>query len=240
MAFSVDQASLGTIFTSTNATSFTLTTTNAVASGGLIVVGVGWFVNSVGALNVTVSGGGLTWTTAVQVGTASGADGCALGWALAPAGLASSTVLTIASGQTNGFGEPIAGALSFLGSAASSPQDGTSSKAAAAGNPWSGNAISTSGSSDLVVGVAWGDGNAGNTTDTPTSPWSAGPILANTTGSGGVTAIVYQMNVAAGSYSPGGTWATNVPSSTATVGTGFLAAVAAASTFSPHRMPLGV
>lgn len=229
MAFSVDQASLGTAQGGINATSFTVTTTGAVASGGLIIIGLGWFTTN-GISSLVFSGGGLTWTTAVSVGTAAGSDGCAIGWALAPSGLSSSTVLTANGTTGNAFNSPIMGVMSFLGSATSTPTDGTSSKAAAAGNPWSGNAITTTGSSDLIIGVGWGDGNTSATTDTPTSPWVAGPLLSDSGVNGGVTALEYQLNVAAGNRSPGGTWAgTVVPTASPAVGAGFLAATGAAA-----------
>lgn len=229
MAFSVDQASLGTGESGQNVTSFTITTTGAVAAGGLIIVGGGNFNSSSGTNNITVSGGSLTWTTAVQNSTALSADTAFLAWALAPSGLASSTVLTIQDSVANGLAAACVGIMSFLGAVSSSPTDGTSTKNATAGNPWSGNAIATTGSSDLVVGVGWGDGNTSSVTDTPTSPWTAGPLKSDSGTNGGVAAIVYQMNVASGNYSPGGTWAgTVVPTSTATVGAGFKAAGAAA------------
>lgn len=228
MAFSVDQSSLGTAEGGTNATSFTVTTTAAVASGGLIIIGLGWFTTN-GVSSLVFSGGSLTWTTAVSVGTAAGSDGCAIGWALAPSGLASSTVLTANGTTGNAFNSPIMGVMSFLGSATSAPTDGTSTKAAAAGNPWTGNTITTTGSSNLIIGVGWGDGNTSATTDTPTSPWTAGPLLSDSGANGGVMALEYQLNVAAGGRTPGGTWGGSVPTASPAVGAGFLAATGAAA-----------
>jgi hypothetical protein len=241
MAFSVDQASLGTAQGAANATSFTLTTTNAVASGALIVIGLGWFTTN-GISSLVFSGGGLSWTTGISVGTGAGSDGCAIGWALAPSGLATSTVLTANGTTGNAFNDPIMGAMSFLGSATSTPTDGTSSKAASAptANVWTGNAITTSGASDLVIGVGWGDGNTSVVTDTPTSPWVAGPLLSDSGAAGGVMALEYQLNVAAGNYSPGGTWGGTVkPTTSPIVGMGFKAA-GGTGFVSPSRMPLSL
>src|SRR3954462_5320649 len=89
-------------------TTCTLTTTAAVAVGGRVLVLVGWFINSVSTS--TLSGGGLTWTKDVEL--RSGSLHIAIHSAPAPAGLASSTVLTATFSLA---GDSIMGAGSFLG-----------------------------------------------------------------------------------------------------------------------------
>lgn len=96
-------ASLGTYTNDPNpgGLSFTITTTGAVASGGRVFVETGFFGVATGT-TITVSGGGLTWTTHTKIITG-GAWGEAFASAPAPAGLASGTVLTVTFSASTTF-----------------------------------------------------------------------------------------------------------------------------------------
>lgn len=154
MAFTLDTA-LGT-GANAGATNATLTTTAAVASGGTIF----WFVfkfRAGGPGTVTPSGGGLTWAT-IHTST-SGNLGVWIFGAFAPAGLASSTVLTGTS--SGGTGDYTHGAVSFLGvdqagtvAAAIRAVNATSAGTAA----WSSGTLTGALVGDLVIGAAGGDG----------------------------------------------------------------------------------
>lgn len=199
MAFTVDQQ-LGTNSKTTTAqTNVTLTTAATVATGGLIVIAAGSFLG--GAItSITFSGGALTWTTAKF--EISSLDTVALGWALAPAGLVSGTVLTATANSANLDG-PSIGATSYAGAQTTTPQDGAANgNAPANGTAWDGGAIVPT-AGDLVVVAGWGDGSA--TTQTPSVGFTQSFLLAQAT-NGDNLVLNHQLSAAGGSITPGGTW----------------------------------
>jgi hypothetical protein len=227
MAFSLDHGQIATPVTGGVVTSIALTTNVSVAAGGLIVIGFGCFVGSQGTTTFSISGGGLSWNPGPASGNgAANSDYGTLYWAAAPSGLASSTTITVTGSPANNLNGPVLGGSSWLG-AASSPNDGQASQTGTTA-AWNSGSVNTTGSSDLLVGVGWGDGNAATATDGPNTGYTAGWLGSQSSG-GGVLTLVYQMNVAAGAYNPGGTWATSVPSSTNGVTMAFLASGAAAA-----------
>jgi hypothetical protein len=230
MAFTLDQANLGTVVGSTGTiSSFTLTTSAAAAAGSIICIAFGWFTVTNTITSWTVSGGGLTWSVPVDNGRAPNGDGCAIAWALAPSGLPSGTVITFTAAPANSLSAPCAVAQSFLGANQSSPQDGTSSKAygTITAGAWSGNTIAgMTGASDLVFVSAWGDANTVvETTLTPSSGNYSGGLVASQGSAGGMSGSVYAMNVASTpNPSPWGTWGTTgQPTGTAVTAVAFLA-----------------
>lgn len=202
MAFAVDQQ-LGTNSLTTNANNtITLTTTNAVATNGLIIIGVGAFGGSTNFTGVTISGGSLTWNT-VKLQLSGSTDIAYMAYALAPSGLSASTVLTATSTPANNFDGPSIGAMSFTGAKTSSPVDLSNGASPATGTPWNGGNLATVTAGDLLCSLGWGDGVS--TTDTPSGSQSQGWILSQAT-NGDTLVFNYQLNVSAGSYTPGGTW----------------------------------
>lgn len=203
MAFAVD-VQLGTNSSPASIqTTITLTTTNAVAAGALIVVGMASVVRG-GPVTLTFSGGSLTWTSVKQGGSASTDDIAGLGWALAPSGLAASTVITVTGSPTNEFpstGGHIGG-MSFTGVTSGTPLDTSAGASQSASASWAGGAITPAASGELVVGLGWGNSVA--TTNTPGA-------VAATQGwikSANAHTLVfdYDLSGASGSQTPSGTF----------------------------------
>lgn len=160
MAATVDQANIGT-FAAVGVPSTSFNTTAVVASGAMIVIFVGRFTSGVPTGTMSASGGGLTWVNTL-LGT-SGNMKLYICTALAPAGLALGTSLTIT--LSSGTGDITGVAASYAGVSSSTPT--AQNSAAAATAAWaSGSVAGVSG--DLLVGGAWGDGAL--VTSTTTAP----------------------------------------------------------------------
>ena len=138
----------------------TLTTSATVPSGALVNVFVGWG-DSVARTLSSVSGGSLTWTIDKQVPFSGALEwGFAVVSAQAPAGLASSTVLsTTFSGTVTG--SLIAGCYT-TGLATSSPVD-VSDGAGGTSDPWDTTATTTTVADTLVIGGCFRNGGNTNT-----------------------------------------------------------------------------
>lgn len=185
MAWTVDQSSLGTNTSSGSASTIVLTTTNAVASGAVIVVAIGWFNASVTLTSVT--GGSLTWTVRAAN---NGGVRAAVAYALAPSGLASGSSITANfSGST---GERKIGASSFAGGT-DTEQNGTT----ATGSGTSHSVGPTIVGSDLVVEAASLDTDSGNTQDANSTELLDFAVA-------GVSRTILQYRV--GGTPVGGTW----------------------------------
>lgn len=225
MAWTLDTA-LGTAGTTTAAT-LVLTTTAAVAPGGLIVLAFGTF----GATTVSsVSGGGLTWTE--DIGFVGASTRTRIITAFAAAGLAPSTAITITpSGSTGG---PTAVAASFLGGA-NNTEAQTGGNDNASSTSWLGGSIVTTGASDLVVGAAYTATRT--TTNTGAGGFTGGASFTSGNADGETCALVYQLNCVPGTYQPGGTWGAASVASAAT-SSYEAAAVSSVSAFVPSRMPI--
>lgn len=139
-----------------------ITTTNAVAAGGRVVVVAGRFDSGAGTLSI--AGGGLTWATDHNL--SSGSLRIYVFSAPAPAGLAASSTLTVSS-SSPGTTDIQCGALSLLGVDTSVWVAGFNGAAASTAG-WSSGSVSA-GSGDTLVGGAFEDGS-GTLTSTPTGP----------------------------------------------------------------------
>lgn len=146
-------AVLGTGNSASN-TFCTLTTTSAVAAGAVIVIVAGRF-NTVGGSHV-VTGGGLTW--AVDHTVVSGSIRTSVISAQAPAGLSSSTAITV----TNNIATPgdmIAGAASYLGIDTAGTIVVAINGAGASTAAWNSGSVGGN-AGDLLVGGAFIDNGA--------------------------------------------------------------------------------
>lgn len=196
MAVAIDKANAGTKASSGSVTT-TLTTTAAIVSGAHAIVLLHIFA---GALH-TVSGGGLTWTQAHTV--ISGNIRISLWYAPCPAGLASSTNLTIGS-LTGTTGDITAVISSYTGIDTSGTivafNGGTAATAGWATGTIAGN------SGDAYIGGAGGDGTL--RTSTPAATNGTTPTERqdfNSATSGGSVTLVEKIGGAA-SDSLAGTW----------------------------------
>lgn len=200
MGIAFDKA-LGTNYLTGDQTSITLTTSQTVASGGFIVVGVGAF-NWFDTVNVgTVTGGGLTWTVDKIQHPGGGADGYAIISAQAPSGLASSTAISVPFVNDTGVvAYPIIGGCSFTGVATSSPIDGTPLGVNGSGvTSWSSGSYAIAAGSVIVGGVYIDSGDSHNAT-AGTEVWD------RNNGGGPSSAGVYRIESGAGSYAVSGSW----------------------------------
>jgi hypothetical protein len=147
-------------------TSVTVTTGAAAASGSRLFAFVSWFAS--GGAVMTVSGGGLTWSSAVQANN--GSDRFAVWTASAPAGLASSSTITATIGSS-GPGGLLVSVASFAGVGTA---DTTMQSTGTTGASWTSGAIANS-----VAGALFA-GGAGNETAAITGTWVGGSSTANT------------------------------------------------------------
>jgi hypothetical protein len=191
MAVAVDQASLGSA--AGNVTTTTLTTTGAVASGAHVIVLLGTWNSPPRTHSVS---GSLTWTQAHVV--TSGDLRVSLWYAPAPAGLASSTALTV--GTPSGVSGVLACANSYTGIDTAGTVVAFNG-AGAATAAWATGSVA-GGAGDALIGGAWGDGTLRTSTVT-------GPAVERIDVNSGVTSqsvtLVDKLTVA-GSDSLAGTW----------------------------------
>jgi hypothetical protein len=121
---------------------------------------VSWFAS--GGAVMTVSGGGLTWSSAVQANN--GSDRFAVWTASAPAGLASSSTITATIGSS-GPGGLLVSVASFAGVGTA---DTTMQSTGTTGASWTSGAIANSVAGALFAGGA-GNETAASTTSTPSN-----------------------------------------------------------------------
>lgn len=201
MAIAIDQATIGGMSDLGDKTTYTLTTTAAVASGGFIVLGFQCVDNPTTITSVTDDGPGLTWSID-KTGQASNWSYAIIS-AQAPSGMASGTTISI-NLNTGGI-VAIAGACSFTGVATSSPIDGTPlGPTGDTVQAWStGNYTVQAGS--VLVGYCVNTTN--DSANTPTAPsveaWEQG-----SGGNGFVGAMEYRIESSAGSVAVAGSWGT--------------------------------
>jgi hypothetical protein len=219
MAIAVDVADLGHAAGDPALGTIAFTTTSPVASGGFIVLSVGWFDGT--ATLSSVAGGGLTWTIDFQGKAGVTSDRVALVSAQAPAGLASGTTITATFSAATPVAREIGG-TSFTGVATSSPVD-VALGAAVAVSPsaagWTSGSLSVAAGS-VMIATCYNE--SGNFTNTVTAP-SLQAVLMPNAASPTSQVTCYRIESSAGSVSVAGTWST-----AATSGTGAVAYKAAA------------
>jgi hypothetical protein len=211
VAITVDQADLGgSQAISSASTSITLTTTQAVASGALIVVCSGGYNGS--TTSVTITGGGLTWTTEIVDTMSPGSPGApapGISSAFAPSGLAASTVLT-ATWDVSASVRTI-GASSFLGVDTVDKVGNVAGPVGVspAAQPWTTGSVSIEAGS-LLIGVNFNEST--NAVNTPTAP---SVDLTEVGHSDGFRCVAsYRIESSAGSYAVAGSWGATAQSTT--------------------------
>lgn len=201
-------------------TSVVLTTTAAVAAGGFIVLTGGWFGSNTAVVS-SVSGGGLTWAVDKSGGLSN--SGTFICSAQAPAGLASSTAITVNFSII--VSVPTVSGMSFTGVKTSSPVDGTPlgpTNVATAG--WSSGSYAIAAGS-VIVAVDWTQGAiTGNTATSPSVEANEYVKPSDQYGH----AAEYRIESAAGSYTVDGTW--DAAGSNSNIAVAYLAAAAAVDT----------
>lgn len=197
MAIAIDQLTLGTSNPGGTPANIQLTTTGAVAVSGFIVLCIGWFSTDVDP--TSISGGSLTWALDKR----SGINGAtmSIASAQAPAGLASSTVITV--GLPVGAQVPTLGAMSFTGVKTSSPVDGTPvGPTGASTAAWATASYATAAGS-VIVANAWNPNTASGSVPDANSIES---FDSRNAGDGTSAIGEYRIVSSAGSYAVGGTW----------------------------------
>jgi hypothetical protein len=185
-------------------TSVSFTTSQTVASDGLVVLGVAWWHSGRDVSSVTDnSGSPLTYVIDVQghrVGPTN--PSCAMVHALAPGGLPSGTVITATySGATDG--RAIAG-VSFTGHDTASPVDATGTiQSITSVAAWTTGSIAIEDGS-VLVGISWLDG--GSPTSTITAPSIEVADVQNLS----ALTMGYRIESSAGSYAVAGTWSSAI------------------------------
>lgn len=185
-----------------SSTTASLVTSATVASGALIVVGVGFFAASGAGVTASVTtAAGLTWANTTQ--TVSGALHGYLFYAYAASGLASgSTITWTASSSGNDW---LIGAASFLGMETTPTLLASNGAAASSGN-WSSGSIAA-GETNLGVVMAFEDGS-GTATATCTAPVTE---LIDFNNAGQNEAFVFGYDLASGSTATlAGTWSSSL------------------------------
>lgn len=219
MAITVDQINLGGANFDDGGGTNTLTTTTPAAAGALVVLTGGTFNTSSSV--ASVSAGGLTWTVQKQ-GHAANPAGVNpfIAWALAPAGLASSTVITPTFSGT--IDVSTLSAHSFLGVDTTTPVGVTSGPTGVspAATGWTTASMSITAGS-LIFAVSWEE-----TTSVSNTPSAGSTELVEViSGLGYGHVAEYRIEPSAGSYTVAGAWSGAVQSTTVAVE--FLAAAGA-------------
>jgi hypothetical protein len=183
-------------------TTLNLTTTGAVPVDGLIVIVGCWGFAS--ARTATASGGGLTWTTDHTQGFTSGYEyRLGIFSAPAPAGLASSSTLTLTAGGGNVDGLLMAASYT-TGLDQSGTREDTSTGTGASINTWSTGTASTTNADDLIIGGSFHDGLATNTATGGATEVTGQDF--QFAGNAWSMVVEYKIVASAGSQSLTGTW----------------------------------
>lgn len=200
MTVVLDQADIGHSGVDSSSGTIAFTTNQNVASGGFIVLDVGWG-DATKTLS-SVSGGGLTWAIDKQGVAANGSNGCAASVsAQAPSGLASGTTIT-ATYSAATVGRAIGG-TSFTGVATSTPLDTSSGPTDYASTTAWTTASTTIAAGSVLIGIS----HCTNTNDTSTI--TAGSTEAQDFGGGAGTfgqTVGYRIQAVGGAFTVAGTW----------------------------------
>lgn len=200
MAIAPDQADIGHSGVDSSSGTIAFTTNQNVASGGFIVLDVGWG-DATKTLS-SVSGGGLTWTIDKQGVAANGSNaGAASVSAQAPSGLASGTTIT-ATYSAATVGRAIGG-TSFTGVATSTPLDTSSGPTDFSSTTAWTTASTTIANGSVLIGIS----HCTNTNDTSTI--TAGSTEAQDFGGGAGTfgqTVGYRIQATGGAFTVAGTW----------------------------------
>lgn len=197
-------ATLGSTVSAVTTNVFTHTTTASVGSGERIFLVAGYVSNAATERTAVTTGGGLTWTEDHNVGGLDGNFGnLKIFSANCPAGLASSTVLTVTL-SGNSFGINI-GCFSCSGVATASFVDMVDGQfRATPTGTWDSTASSTTNADDLLVGFAFCDG-------TPTISSTVGGSFTElldifSASNDWTLTVTYRIVAATASYNATGTW----------------------------------
>jgi len=204
MAITLDVANVGQGEASGGAvTSVALTTSAAVAVGGRIFVGVGMDTSGADMTVSVVSGGSLTWIVegTLTDQTFGFGAGVGLAYADAPAGLASSTVITATLVGGPAFDAVIA-ASSYLG--ISGVRDVERTDVLAGGTAWATGSLTTSEGGEIVITAACGRFGVSNT---PTAPGIEDQDYDGTSRNS-IIILQRRIEASAGSYALAGTFST--------------------------------
>lgn len=202
MAIAIDLTTIGSQITDSSSTTYSFTTTGAVASNGFIVLGFHCVDGPTSIVSVADNGPGLTYTVD-KSGFGSFSNFGAIISAQAPAGMASGKIITITI-NTGGV-SALFGGCSFTGVKTSSPVDGTvlGPTNTSAATAWTtGNYAVAAGS--VIVGYCINTTNA--SANTPTAP-----SLENYEGNNGADfggAMEYRIESGSGSVPVAGAWGT--------------------------------
>jgi hypothetical protein len=193
---------IGTGGTLSSAASVSFTSSAAVTAGNLVIVSVGYY----GTQSVTISGGGLTWssTDKTQVGVADANYHCGIWTAQAPSGVAISTVFTATFGAS--MSNPMIAGAQCSGLATSSVVDTTGGKnTTGTSTAWGSGNITTANANDLLWAACIIDGTQ---TSTPTAPSAE---IHDFTNAGAGTHMVtgYVIKSATGTYAIDGVLSAN-------------------------------
>jgi hypothetical protein len=219
MAIVLDQA-LGTNLGDPGATTIVLTTTNAVAAGGFIVLGVAAFSGGASFLT-SVTGGGLTWSIDKMVDDAS--RSFAIVSAQAPAGLASSTALT--ANLNASLNARIIGGTSFTGvkTSPAAPVDGTPTGPTSVGTGAWATASYAIAAGSIIAAMNYSITLDSAAVNTATGPSVEAWERSQTADNYGACAE-YRIEASAASYTVAGTWSGAGTTGSANCAVAYLAA----------------
>jgi hypothetical protein len=227
---------LGTTYA--NVVAPTLTTTSTASAGSTIIVTMrSCACTSAPTNTLTVTGGGLSWSTDVTFRYNSNNEALFVASAYAPSGLASGTTLTFTTLFNNV--DAMISAQSFTGIASSSPVDtsATGVYSTISDTAWSSANMTTTNANDLIFGSTFFD--LVTTTFTPGTGYSeSNDFTANTMS----IESVYKIVSSTGTYAASGT-AVNASPSRAQVGIAYKAnnsSPAAPTLSSPANSATGV
>lgn len=221
MAIAIDQATIGSKVDEVNRSTYTLTTSAAVASGGFVVLGFQTLDSPTTINTITDNGPGLSWS--VDKTSASTGWRFCIASAQAPSGMASGTVISVALSASGIVG--VLGGCSFTGVKTSSPVDGTPlGPTVVSAQAWStGNYTVQAGS--VIVGYCVN--NTNGSANTPTAP-SLEVFEGAASGNDFGGTMEYRIESSAGSVPVAGSWGTSA--TTINIGVAYLAAATAVDT----------
>jgi len=217
MAITYD-ADLGSTGTVASANSVALTTSAAAAAGSRVLVSCGWI--NINPVITTVTGGGLTWVVDKELKCADGTNNVAIISADAPAGLASSTVITVnwAFGAVyrmicaDSFKGIVGGASGYVDTSVSNDMVATTTN-------WTTGNVATTLAGDLIYAAM--DADALNGTNTATAPSIETHDFHIPANSDTVLATEYRIESSASTYTVAGTLTVGSSSRLAVVGVAY-------------------
>lgn len=206
MAIVIDRTTIGSSVASSGSTTYTFTTTGAVASGGFIVL-AGVFLDAPASIvSITDNDGGTAYTYTVDKNVTSGGVRAFIASAQATTGLPAGTIITLTV-STSASAFCVFGGMSFTGVKTTSPVDGTplGPVTAAAAQPWStGNYTVAAGS--VIIGACFNSAN--DSANTATAPSVESFDLGNPVDHDFAFCAEYRIESSAGAVPVAGSWGT--------------------------------